>query len=81
MTLDNLCSFFAWCTLVNFLLLLYWSVMILFCKDFVYKMHSKFFNIDKQDFIKIHYLMIAYFKLTVFIFNLVPWIAIAIISR
>ena len=80
MLCDILRSVLGWCTLINFGLLLWWFLFIAFAHDFVYRMHSKWFTVSKDHFNAIHYAGITFFKITVFVFNLVPYIALRIVG-
>jgi hypothetical protein len=81
MDIATLKDFFMWCSIINVGLITWWALFILFANDFVYRMHRKWFNIPKENFESIHYAGIAFFKIIVFVFNIVPYIALAIISR
>jgi len=43
-------------------------------------MHSKWFNIPVEKFDAIHYAGIAFFKISIFLFNLVPYFALRIVG-
>ena len=45
----------------------------------VYKIHTKWFKLSVDKFDGIHYATMAFFKLTVFIFNLFPYLALRIV--
>ena len=80
MTLDTLQAVLGWSSLINFSLLIWWAFFILLAHDWTYKMHSRFFTITKETFDTVHYAGMAFFKLAVLIFNLVPYIALRIIG-
>ena len=80
MTLETLRSFFGWCSVINMALLLWWFFTIVKLHDFVYKMHTKWFNLSPEKFDELHYAAMAFFKLTVFVFYVVPYIVLCIIS-
>jgi len=48
--------------------------------DWTWRLHSRWFNLSVERFDAIHYAGIAYFKLTVFVFNLVPYLALRIVT-
>ncbi len=48
--------------------------------DFVYRFHGRWFKIPAEKFDAIHYKAMAYYKLTIFLFNLVPYIALTIVT-
>jgi len=40
--------------------------------DFVYKIHTKWFEMSREDFNKLHYFGIAFYKLMIILFSAVP---------
>lgn len=70
----------GWCTLINMGLLFYWSLMMLFGRGFVHRMHCRFIPLSEERFNGIHYAGMAIYKLAIFVFNLVPWIALHIVG-
>ncbi len=80
MTLEVIRSALAWCTLINWGILLWWFLFFTFAHDLMYRIHSKWFNIPVEKFDAIHYAGIAFFKILVFMFNLVPYLALRIVG-
>ena len=80
MELEAIRAFFAWCSVINIALLLWWAIFLLFAHDWTYRMHSKWFKISAEQFDAIHYAAMAAFKLGVLIFNLIPYFALRIIG-
>jgi hypothetical protein len=79
MTVENLRDFLAWCSLINIGLLLFWVLWLRFLHDFVYRVHGKWFKLSVEEFNKIHYKGMLYFKMGIFLFNIVPYLALRII--
>lgn len=69
------------CFLMGLVLLLVWFVMVCCFGDFVYSVHSYFFHIPRTQFETIHYVGIASFKMILFTFFLLPYIAIRLVLR
>ncbi|MBT3235984.1 MAG: hypothetical protein HN353_08535 [Bdellovibrionales bacterium] len=67
-----------WCMIINLGLLLWWFLIVVLAHDFVYQMHSRWFKLSVEKFDSIHYAGMAYFKLLVFVFFVVPYIAFKI---
>ncbi len=80
MSIELLKGFFGWCALVNYLVLLIWFLMFCCARDWVYQIHSRWFRIEQSSFDRIHYCGMGLFKLLWFIFNLVPYLALLVIS-
>lgn len=79
MTVEILRDMLLWSTLINWGILLFWFFMIVFAHDWVYRFHARWFKISREDFDKLHYGLMGGFKLLIFIFNLVPYIALRIV--
>lgn len=80
MDIHVLTKFFMWCTILNFGLLMLMFMLCLFASDFIYKTHSKWFSVSRENFDVIFYSSIGIYKIIFLIFNVVPWIALAIIG-
>jgi len=74
-----LTAFFMWCTILNAGLLMLTFLMTVI-GDFVYTMHSKFFAMPRETFNVVLYSFLGIYKLLVFVFNVVPWIALLIVG-
>ena len=73
-------QFFMWCTVINFVMLLFSAVFLMFYADKAYKMHSRFFKISRDMFDTVIYCFIGLYKIFWFVFCVIPWIALCIIS-
>ena len=80
MSIEQIREFLGWCTVINFGILIFWWLMFMLAHDFVYRLHSKWFKIEAAEFDAIHYKSMAFYKLAIFLFNLVPYIALSIVS-
>lgn len=80
MTLDTLQVFLGWCSVINIGILMFWFIIIIVARDFIYTVHSRWFKIPRDRFDAIHYNAMAYYKLTIFIFNLVPYFVLLIMN-
>ena len=80
MDIELLKSFLLWCSIINISLLSIWFLLFAMAKDFVYKTHTRWYNIPKEKFDSIHYSAMVYWKLSIYLFNIVPYIALVIIT-
>ena len=80
MSIEIVRDFFMWCSIINMALLLFSFVMFLACKGWIYKMHSKFFNVSEENLNTAWYSLLGFYKIGVFLFNIVPYIALCILS-
>ena len=70
----------GWCVLINFLILIVWFLIFTFAHDWVYRLHSKWFNLGVEKFDAIQYAAMAFYKLGFIALNLVPYLAIRIVT-
>ncbi len=80
MELETIRSFLAWCSVINIGLLLWWWGWFALAHDFVYRLHGRWFKMPVERFDAIHYGAMAWFKLTVIVFNVVPYLALRIVG-
>ncbi len=79
MSIEMLIKFLGWCAFLNVALLIWWALFIIFAHDWVYRIHSKWFYMNLERFDSIHYAGIAYYKLSIILFNIAPYLALRII--
>ena len=79
MTLELLRAFLGWCAVINIGLLVWWLLIITLAHDWVYRLHCQWLNLSVERFNTIHYAGMALFKLSIFFFNIVPYLALRII--
>ena len=80
MTIEIIRSALAWCIVINWIILLLWVLFFTLAHDWVYRFHSKWCNISVDKFDAIHYGGILFFKILIFMFNLVPYLALHIVG-
>lgn len=80
MTIEIVREFLGWCAIINIGLLLWWALLLIFAHDFIYQTHIKWFKLSEEKFDSIHYMGVAFFKICVFVFNIVPYFALGLIG-
>ena len=70
----------GWCSAINMGVLMVWFLAFVFARDFVFRIHTRWFKIPEERFDEIHYTMMGYYKLAFALFNLVPYLALRIAS-
>lgn len=81
MTIKNLQTTLGWCSIINFVLLFISVAFFMFAHDWVYNIHSKFFNISVETYDALWFLTVAFWKIVVIIFNVVPYFVLRSISK
>jgi len=81
MDIHTLSAFFKWCSIINGVLLILTVLMIMLSPNFVYSMQSHFFAISREAFDETIYELIGLYKILFLVFNLVPYVALRIITK
>lgn len=81
MNLEVLKNFFMWCSIINYVLLILWSGFFVFAHDSYKSFNEVMIRRKIENFDTLHYAGIALYKLGIILFNLVPWVALVIVSR
>jgi hypothetical protein len=79
MTIEQIRDVLAWCSVINIGLLLWWFLLFALAHDFVYRLHEKWFKLTVERFDAIHYAGMAFFKIGIFLLNIVPYLALRIV--
>ncbi|MDH1008480.1 hypothetical protein N5J43_23810 [Pseudomonas nicosulfuronedens] len=80
MLLQDLKPFLLYCTLINYAILLVWFAAFVLAHDFVYRLHSRWFALPVERFDALHYGGMAVYKIGVLLLNLVPLLALCMLS-
>ncbi len=79
MDIQTLTTFFMWCTIINGVIFILWTVFSLFALDFVYRTQSKWLPIPRETFNVIIYSFLGLVKVVFLFFNVVPYVALLIV--
>lgn len=80
MSIDGARDFLLWCTIINYIILLVWFLLFVSARDWMHRLHGRWFRIPGDRFDTLHYAGMAVFKIGILLFNLVPLIALWIVG-
>ncbi len=80
MTIDLVRNVLMWCSIINTGLLLWWFLFFTLAHDWVYRFHGKWFKLTVERFDAIHYAGIAFFKICILMFNIIPYVVLLIVG-
>jgi hypothetical protein len=80
MELGQIRDMLLWCTIINFGMLLLWFGMFTVAGGWIYRLHGRWFPMSREAFNVAHYSGIGLYKLAIFMFNLVPYLALLIVG-
>lgn len=76
MSLETLRAFLGWCTIVNWVILLLWWLVIVLARDWMHRLHGRWFRLSPESFDEAHYRGMAYCKVGVILFNFTPYLVL-----
>jgi len=79
-TLDQLTCLFMWMTIINVAALTLSFFLIMPLKKVMCRVHAKLFGIPEQSVATAAYAYMGIYKILVIVFNIVPYIALEIVS-
>lgn len=80
MSIHEIRQLLIWCTIINYGILLLWFLMFTCIGNWFYRFQNRWFPLSRETFTVVHYCGIGLYKLAIFIFNLIPLIALLILG-
>jgi hypothetical protein len=80
MTAETLRHFLGWSGVINFGILAVWGLFFTLAHQWMFKMHRRLFKLTVERFDTIHYGGMAFFKILIIVFNIVPYLALRIVG-
>ncbi len=80
MDIPTLTAFFMWCTIINVVILIVWTVVFGSAPDFMYRVLTKWFPMSRESFNVVAYSGLAGFRILFVVFILVPFVALLIVG-
>lgn len=69
-----------WSTVINLGILILWFAFFSLARSWMYRLHSRWFQLTDEQFDALHYGAMALYKIGILLLNLVPYIALRISS-
>jgi hypothetical protein len=79
-TTNDIKHVLLWCVGLNYAILLIWSGVFVFAHDWMYRIHTRWFKLPRETFDAMHYAGLAVYKIGIILLNLVPLVALCLIS-
>ena len=81
MKIEQIQKFLGWCTVLNFVLLGFTTLMLMIAHDWAYYIHGKMFNVSLETYDALLFSYLAIWKALVIVFVFIPYLAIRLISK
>jgi len=78
MTVEFFGEVLLWSAVINYGVLVVWFAFFALAHDWMHRLHGRWFRLSAERFDAIHYASMAFYKLCIILFNLVPYIALRI---
>jgi len=80
MNIRKIRRFLGICTLLNYAILIFWFAVFSLSYDWLYRVHTSWFPMSKENYNVINFLAMAVYKILVLVLNLIPYIALSIVG-
>ena len=80
MYINEITTFFGWCTVINMAVYLFSALAIIVFKRFTTKLHSNVMGIDAKALPAMYFYYLGNYKLGIMIFNLAPYFALKLMA-
>jgi hypothetical protein len=81
MTTSEVTKILGWCIVLNFALLLWWVLWMILAHEWVYQLQSLVVDISIQQMNVIHYGAMAFYKILIIVFNVIPYLAMKVVHK
>ena len=81
MAIETVRNVFAWCLVINFALIILWLILFVLAHEWIYRVHNRMFKVSSDAFYAINYGGIGLYKMIIFVFIFIPYIAMHIVYR
>jgi hypothetical protein len=80
MSVEVIRDMLAWCCVINYGILIVWSVLLFLLPHEWFYNWGKLFHITKEQLDRVNLPLLGIYKLVVLVFNLVPYLALRIVG-
>jgi len=79
-SVETLREFLGWCSVINIGVLLLSSIMVVLMRGWIVKLHARMTGIDEEELPVLYFKILGNYKMLIVLFNVVPYIALRIMS-
>lgn len=76
MNLEIVRAFLGWSAILNMLLVVIWFLLFTRAHDRMFSLHRRWFELSREKFDAIHYAGMAWYKISVWLFFIMPYFAL-----
>ena len=79
-TIESIREFLGWCSVINIGIMTLAWILVVALRDPISHFQAKLFNLDERDISRACFQFLAQYKVAVYVFNIVPYFTLGIIS-
>ena len=79
MSIELTRHFLLWCTVINYGVLLLWFVVFVFARNWIQRIHTRWFRLPNDQFDSLHYAGMSIYKIGILLFNRVPFVVLRMV--
>lgn len=79
MVVESLTALFGWMTVINFALLIFSTIMLTAFRKQVIRIHNQVTGLEADTLMPAYLYFLAFYKVLIIVFNLVPYLALKLI--
>ena len=77
-SLETITDVLFWSSIINLVVLVFTSIVLVLSRESITKVHAKMFGMAEEDISRAYFQYLGQYKITIFVFNLAPYIALRI---
>ena len=79
-SLESLAAFFGWCTVLNYGLLIFMSLIVMTMRGTMTSMHSRLFGVSEADLPRCYFQVLAHYQSLILAFSLAHYVALKLMA-
>jgi len=79
-SLESFTAFFGWCTVLNYGLLIFMSLIVMTMRGTMTSVHSRLFGVSEADLPRCYFKVLAQYQSLILVFNLAPYVALKLMA-
>ena len=78
--IDAITEFLGWCSVINISILILSTILLTIMRGPIVRFHAKTSGVEAGELPKIYFQYLGNYKILIFVFNLVPYIALRLMA-
>ena len=79
-SLESFTAFFGWCTVLNYGLLIFMTLIVMTMRGTMTSVHSRLFGVSEADLPRCYFKVLAQYQSLILVFNLAPYVALKLMA-